>query len=71
MLEEAHNMIAFLKQVLDEKGIVYDMNTISMLSKGMTGSKWSLMEELERKLLEILQDRTKTKEEMKVSCLAV
>lgn len=66
LLEEAHNIIAFLKKILDEKGIVYDVNALDALSKGMTGSKWSLMEELENKVVAILEDRSKTKDEMKV-----
>jgi hypothetical protein len=66
LLEQARNTIAFLKQTLEEKGIVYDINALNSLSKGMAGSKWSLMEELERRLLEILQDKSKSREEMKV-----
>ncbi len=66
LLEQARNTIAFLKQTLEEKGIVYDINALNALSKGMAGSKWSLMEELERRLLEILQDKSKSREEMKV-----
>jgi len=55
-----------LKQILEEKGILYDVNALNAMSKGMTGSKWSLMEELERKLLEILKDKSKSKQEIKV-----
>lgn len=70
LLEQARNTIAFLKQTLEEKGIVYDINALNSLSKGMAGSKWSLMEELERRLLEILQDKSKSREEMKEAIFA-
>jgi len=70
LLEEARNTIAYLKQILEEKGILYDVNALNAMSKGMTGSKWSLMEELERKLLEILKDKSKSKQEIKEAIFA-